>query len=183
MTRAAGDWEHVAHCFAPVYDARSRVLVLGTLPSVKSREAAFYYGHPRNRFWPLTALLFAAPLPTTVAEKRALLLENGVALWDVVRECDIRRSSDSTIRNAVPNDLTPILEAADIRAIYTNGSKAKELYDRLILPRIGREATALPSTSPANAARSLERLAEVWQVIARPPEAEVPVGGTILRSP
>lgn len=158
-------WEHVVHGFAPVWDARSRVLVLGTLPSVKSREENFYYGHPRNRFWKLLALLFEAPEPRSVEEKTALLLENSVALWDVVRECDIRRSADGTIRNAAPNDVRPILAGAEIRAIYANGSKAKALYDRLILPQTWREAILLPSTSPANAACPLDALAEAWRVI------------------
>ena len=157
--------EHIVHGFDPVWDARARVLVLGTLPSVKSREQNFYYGHPRNRFWKLLALLFEQPEPRSVAEKKALLLENGVALWDVVRECDIRRSADGSIRSAVPNDIRPILEGADVRAIYANGAKAKELYDRLILPATGREAIRLPSTSPANAACSLETLAEAWRVL------------------
>lgn len=159
-------WDHVVHAFAPVWNTHSRVLVLGTFPSVKSREERFYYGHPQNRFWKLLALLFDAPEPQTVDEKKALLLENGVALWDVVRECDIRRSSDVSIRNAVPNDIRPILAGADIRAIYANGTKAKELYDRLILPVTGREAVRLPSTSPANAACSLSRLAEIWRILA-----------------
>ena len=157
--------ERVVHGFAPVWDARSRVLVLGTLPSVKSREEQFYYGHPRNRFWRLLALLFDAPAPQSVEEKKALLLENGVALWDVVHACEIRRSADGSIRNAVPNDIRPILRGADIRAVYANGAKAKELYDRLILPVTGREAIRLPSTSPANAACSLEELAEAWRVL------------------
>lgn len=163
-------WEHVVHGFAPVYDARSRVLVLGTLPSVKSREQNFYYGHPRNRFWKLLALLFDAPEPQSVEEKKALLLQNGVALWDVVRECDIRRSADSTIRNAAANDIRPILEAADIRAVYTNGGRAHALYRRLILPVTGVGDLVLPSTSPANAARSLESLAEAWNVIKKIPD-------------
>ena len=157
-------FEHVVHGFDPVWDGRARVLVLGTLPSVKSREENFYYGHPRNRFWKLLSLLFGASEPRSVAEKKALLLENGVALWDVVRGCDIRRSADVTIRNAVPNDIRPILEGADIRLICANGAKAKELYDRLILPLTGREAIALPSISPANAAFSPDRLAEAWRV-------------------
>ena len=158
-------WEHVVHSFVPVFDAHSRVLVLGTLPSVKSREAAFYYGHPRNRFWAVLAAVFDAPVPQSTDEKKALLLSSGVALWDVVGQCDIRRSADSTIRNAVPNDVRPILAGADIHAIYTNGAKAKELYDRLLLPQTRREAIRLPSTSPANAACPLDELAEAWRVI------------------
>ena len=161
----AADWTHIVHGFDPVWDARSRVLVLGTLPSVKSREQNFYYGHPRNRFWPLLALLFAQPAPRSIEDKKSLLLQNGVALWDVVRECDVRLSADSSIRNAAPNDIRPILAGAQIRGIYTNGAKAKELYDRLLLPLTGREAIRLPSTSPANAACPLEALADGWRVL------------------
>ncbi len=163
--RQGGEWEHIVHGFDPVWDERSRVLVLGTLPSVKSREENFYYAHPRNRFWTLLARLFGAPEPRSAEEKRLLLLRNGVALWDVVRECDIRRSADSTIRNAAPNDIRPILEGAPIRAVCVNGTKAGQLYDRLILPVTGREAIRLPSTSPANAACSFEALLEAWSVI------------------
>lgn len=158
-------WEHIVHGFAPVWDARSRVLVLGTLPSVKSREAQFYYGHPQNRFWRVLARVFDAPEPQSIEKKTALLLQNGVALWDVVRECDIRRSADGTIRNAAANDIRPILEGAPIRAIYANGAKAKALYDRLLLPVTGREAIRLPSTSPANAACTFDSLAEAWRVL------------------
>ena len=129
-------YEHVVHGFAPVWDARSRVLVLGTLPSVKSRETSFYYGHPRNRFWRLLALLFEEPEPQSVEEKTALLLRNGVALWDVVSECDIRRSADSTIRNAAPNDVRPILAGADIRP-----------HGQGFLRRIARSAAPSPTTS------------------------------------
>lgn len=159
------DRMHIVHGFAPVFDESSRVLVLGSLPSVKSREEGFYYGHPQNRFWKLLAALCSEPLPRSIGEKRSLLLRHGIALWDVVRECDIRRSSDSTIRDATPNDLSVILGAADIRAIFCNGGKAKELYDRLIFPSTGVEAIRLPSTSPANAAWSLERLEEQWRII------------------
>ena len=165
--KAIAGWEHVLHGFEPVWDRRSRVLVLGTLPSVKSREENFYYGHPRNRFWRLLSLLFDEPLPQSVGEKKELLLNSGVALWDVVRECDIRRSADGTIRNAAPNDIRPILAGAEIRAIYANGAKAKELYDRLLLPLTGREAIRLPSTSPANAACTLEELTEAWRVLRK----------------
>jgi hypoxanthine-DNA glycosylase len=164
MEKEAGR-EHVVHGFAPVYDARSRVLVLGTLPSVKSREQGFYYGHPQNRFWKVFARVFDAPEPGSIEGKKALLLENGVALWDVVGECEIRRSADSSIRNAVPNDIRPILAAAEIRLILCNGAKAKALYDRLLMPLTGREAAVMPSTSPANAACSLDRLAEVWSLL------------------
>ncbi len=158
-------YAHIVHGFAPVYDTRSRVLVLGTLPSVKSREQGFYYGHPQNRFWKVLAAVFGAPEPQSIEEKTALLLANGVALWDVVGACDIRLSSDSSIRGAVPNDIRPILERAEIRLILCNGAKAKALYDRLLRPLTGREALRLPSTSPANAARSLAELTEAWRVL------------------
>ena len=164
MEKNAG-WEHVVHGFAPVYDARSRVLVLGTLPSVKSREQGFYYGHPQNRFWRVLARVFDEPVPQNIDEKKALLLRNGIALWDVVGECEICRSADSSIRNALPNDIRPILSAADIRLILCNGAKAKTLYDRLLLPLTGREAVLMPSTSPANAACSLDKLIEAWGVL------------------
>ena len=158
-------FSHIIHDFEPIYDERSRVLVLGTLPSVKSREQGFYYGHPQNRFWRVLARVFDDPLPQSIDEKKTLLLKNGIALWDVVGQCDIRLSSDSSIKNAVPNDIRPILAAADIRLILCNGAKAKALYDRLLLPLTGREAASMPSTSPANAACSIERLAEVWAVL------------------
>ena len=163
--KAKGEWERVVHGFAPVWDERSRVLVLGTLPSVKSREEGFYYGHPQNRFWKVLARVFGTPEPRSVEEKTALLLQNGVALWDVVGQCDIRLSADSTIRNAEPNDVRPILAAADIRLILANGATAKALYDRLLLPLTGREALRMPSTSPANAACSLDRLSETWRIL------------------
>ena len=158
-------WEHVVHGFGPIYDERSRVLVLGTLPSVKSREENFYYSHPRNRFWQVLAAVFDAPVPQSVEEKKALLLVGRVALWDVVGACDIRRSADSTIRNVEPNDPRPILAAAPIRAIYTNGAKAYELYRKHLLPLTGIEAVRLPSTSPANAACGTEALITAWRVL------------------
>ena len=163
-TRQDG-WEHVVHGFAPIYDERSRVLVLGTLPSVKSREENFYYGHARNRFWQVLAAVFDAPVPQSIEEKKALLLAEKVALWDVVGACDIRRSADSTIRNVVPNDPRPILAATPIRAIYTNGTKAFELYRKYLLPLTGIEAVRLPSTSPANAACGTEALITAWRVL------------------
>ncbi len=163
--RQPDGWEQVVHGFGPIYDARSRVLVLGTLPSVKSREANFYYGHPRNRFWQVMAAVFDAPVPQSIEEKKALLLANGVALWDVVGQCDIRRSADSSIRNVVPNDLSPILAAAGIETIYANGAKAAELYRKYLLPVTGIEAGRLPSTSPANAACRTEELIKAWRAV------------------
>ena len=159
------DYQHITHPFSPVFNSKSRILILGSLPSVKSRENAFYYGHPQNRFWRVLSTLLSFPLPETQEEKRRLLLSSGIALWDVVQSCDIRGSSDSSIRNVVPTDLRVILDSASIQHIYANGKTAAALYQKYQLPQIGMEITPLPSTSPANAAWTLERLCEAWQII------------------
>ena len=151
------------HTFAPVYDGDSRVLILGTLPSVKSRENRFYYGHKQNSFWKVIAALCGEPVPETIEEKKTLLLEHHIAVWDVIQSCDIKGSSDSSIRNVEPTDIRRILSESKITRIYANGNKAGELYRRYQLPLTGREATVLPSTSPANAAWSLEKLCEAWR--------------------
>ena len=156
----------IVHPIAPVFDENSRVLVLGSFPSVKSREEMFFYGHPQNRFWRVIADVFGAETPKNVDEKRALLLSSGVALWDVLASCDIEGSADSSIKNAVPNDLSPILSAAKIEKIFVNGKTAEKYYNKYMKKTLGREAVCLPSTSPANAAWSAERLAEAWRVIA-----------------
>ena len=156
--------ETVAHPFPPVYDGFSRVLILGSFPSVKSREQRFFYGHPQNRFWKVLAAVFGCAVPQTVEEKKAMLLANGVALWDVIASCEVEGSSDASIRNVVPSDLTPIFAAADIRAVYCNGATAFNLYQKYILPLTGREAIKLPSTSPANAAWTAEKLIDAWSV-------------------
>lgn len=153
------------HTIDPVYDEHSRILILGSFPSVKSREQQFFYGHKQNRFWKVMAQVFACPVPESVEEKREMLLSHHAAVWDVIASCEITGSSDASIRDVVPNDLSRILTCADIRAIYTNGGKAHLLYQKYIYPVNGREARLLPSTSPANAGYSLERLVEAWQVI------------------
>lgn len=155
----------IHHPINPIYDKNSKILILGSFPSVKSREAGFFYGHPQNRFWKVTAAVCGVEVPTTIEEKKAFLLENHIAVWDVIHSCDIVGSSDSSIRNVVANDLNVILECADIRQIYVNGKKAEELYNKYIYPQIQREAICLPSTSPANAAWSVERLVDVWKCI------------------
>ena len=157
--------ESVRHPFPPLYDNRSEILILGSFPSVKSREQRFFYGHPQNRFWRVTAAVFGCEIPQTIEEKRAFLLSHHVALWDVIASCEITGSSDSSIRNVQPNDLTPILAAANIRQIYVNGGTAAKYYDKYLKPVLLREAVRLPSTSPANAAWSLDRLIAAWQVI------------------
>ncbi|MBO5573664.1 MAG: DNA-deoxyinosine glycosylase [Clostridium sp.] len=156
------------HPFPALYNGRSRILILGSFPSVKSREANFFYGHPRNRFWELTARLRKAPVPRTIEEKKAFLLENGIALWDVIKSCDIRGSSDSSIKNVIPNDLSEILDHAPIEMIYCNGTTSWNLYEKYIRPATGIPAVKLPSTSPANAAWTLEKLEKAWQRINIP---------------
>ncbi len=159
------NYETVQHTFPPVYDAHSEVLILGSLPSVKSREIQFYYGHPQNRFWKVLALVTKQKIPETVEGKKKFLLQNRIALWDVIAQCDIVGSSDSSIRNVIPNDLGRILGEAPIRQIYANGGKAYELYMKYAYPVCRREAVKLPSTSPANAAFSLEKLYGAWKQI------------------
>lgn len=159
------EYEHVSHTFAPVYDEQSRILILGTFPSVKSRENGFYYGHPQNRFWKLVAELTQSAAPVTINEKKAMLLKNNIAIWDVIASCDIIGSSDSSIRNVVPNDIAGLLRAAGIRRIYANGGTAAKLYNRYAKNKAGQEIITLPSTSPANAAFRMERLKEYWKVI------------------
>ncbi len=156
---------HVTHGFPPVYDRRSRVLILGSMPSVKSREIQFYYGHPQNRFWRVLGAVLGVEFPADSEGKRALLLENRIALWDVIAECDIIGSSDATICNVVPNDLSVILDVAPIEAVFTNGGTASRVYTRYQLKDTGREAVVLPSTSPANAAWSEARLIEAWMAV------------------
>ena len=155
------------HPFPPLYDADSRVLVLGSFPSVKSREAMFFYGHPQNRFWRVMAALLGCEVPQTVEEKSAMLHGHHIALWDVIASCEITGSSDSSIKNALPNDIRPILDAGQIAAVFCNGQTAYRLYCRYLEPVCGREAVCLPSTSPANATFSLERLCEHWRIITQ----------------
>ena len=159
------EYEHIVHSFEPVYDKDSEILILGTLPSVKSRENNFYYGHKQNRFWKVLATLLKEPVPETIEEKKAMLLAHRVALWDVIQSCDIKGSSDSSIKNVQPTDIGMILEKTNVTQIYANGNKAGQLYKRYQFPVTGIEATMLPSTSPANAAWSFDRLCEAWRVI------------------
>lgn len=154
------------HPIAPVFDKDSKVLILGSFPSVKSREEGFFYGHPQNRFWKVTALVFGEETPRTIDEKKAFLLRNHIALWDVIGSCEIEGSSDSSIRNVSANDIKTILETADIQAVYLNGRKAFQLYQKHMFPVTGRMGICLPSTSPANAAWNQDKLVRAWSVIA-----------------
>ena len=156
----------IKHTIAPVYDRNSRILILGSFPSVKSREQQFFYGHKQNRFWKVLAGVLGCEVPQTIEEKKEMLLANHIAVWDVIQSCEIEGSSDASIRDVIPNDLSEILATADIQTIYTNGGKAYELYKKYIYPVNGIEIQKLPSTSPASAGYSLERLKEAWAEIA-----------------
>lgn len=155
--------EHVKHTFEPIFDQNSKILILGTFPSVKSREGDFYYGHPRNRFWQVLANILRVETPETIDEKKKMLLEGKVAIWDVIESCDIKGSSDSSIRNVVPADINKILNKAPIVQIYANGEKAFQLYMKYCFADTKREIIKLPSTSPANAAWSIDRLIASWR--------------------
>lgn len=155
----------IVHPIPPVYDSDSRILILGSFPSVRSREEAFFYGHPQNRFWKVLSAVYSCVVPMTTEEKKCFLLEHGIALWDVIASCDIVGSADSSIRNAVPNDLSRILQEANIRRIYLNGKTTEKVFNKYQRDQTAVEAVCLPSTSPANAAWSLERLAEQWSCI------------------
>ena len=159
------EYQHITHGFEPVYDKNSGVLILGSLPSVKSREAGFYYGHPQNRFWSVVSQLCGEPLPKDTEEKKDILLRHGIALWDVIYECDIKGSDDASIRNAVPTDISSLLAATEIERVYVNGKTAKRIYDRYQFKTTGKQAYVLPSTSPANAACRMEELVSRWGVI------------------
>ena len=155
----------LTHPFPPTWDSQSEVLILGSFPSVKSRDVGYFYGHPQNRFWKVLAAVFDEDVPVGTSNRKAFLLRNHIAAWDVIASCEITGSSDSSIRNARPNDLSSILTGAPIRLICCNGQTSFRLYNRFLLPITCREAVCLPSTSPANAAWSLDRLVEAWSVI------------------
>ena len=152
----------IEHPIPPLYGPESEILILGSFPSVKSREAQFFYGHPQNRFWRILAALCGEDVPRSIEEKKRLVLDHGFALWDVIASCEIVGSSDSSITNVVPNDLKPILEESRVSRIFCNGGTSFKLYGRYIQPVTGIEAMLLPSSSPANAAWSLDQLIAAW---------------------
>ena len=156
-------WERVTQEFAPVCDADCRVLILGTAPSKKSREVGFYYGHPQNRFWKMLAAVTGERVPQSIEEKKALLLRNHIALHDVIHSCDIIGSSDSSIKNVVPTDLKAIVKDSNVKRIFCNGKTSGTYFQKYQQKELGIEAEVLPSTSPANAAYSVERLVEIWK--------------------
>lgn len=154
----------LVHPIPPLYDGNSKILILGSFPSVKSREARFFYGHPQNRFWRVISDILGESCPETLEQKRKLLLKHNIAAWDVIRSCDIEGSSDSSIKNVTPNDLSVILNNAKIKQIFVNGRTAYKYFCKY---NKGLNAVCLPSTSPANAAFSLEKLVEEWNVIRK----------------
>lgn len=155
----------IKHPFPPLYDKDSKILVLGSFPSVKSREQLFFYGHPQNRFWKVTAAVFGDDVPKSIEDKKAFLHKNHIALWDVIASCDIEGSADSTIKNVVPNDLDAIIKNSKVKRIFVNGKTAEKYYNKYTKDKLGRAAVCLPSTSPANAAWSIERLVSAWRII------------------
>jgi TDG/mug DNA glycosylase family protein len=158
--------EFLDHSFGPFYRSDSEILILGSFPSVKSREQNFYYGHPQNRFWKILAAIFHDALPASVEEKRSFLARHKIALYDVIDQCSIIGSSDSSIEDVVVTDLAPILQESKIRnRIFTNGGKAFSLYMKYTYPKTGIRPVKLPSSSPANAAWSLPRLTETWKTL------------------
>ena len=159
------DTQRIVHPIPPLFDKDCTKLILGSFPSVKSREAQFFYGHPQNRFWKLLAELFSEEVPQTVEEKSALVLRHHIAMWDTIHSCTITGSSDSSIKDVVPNDLSVIIDNSRVTQIFANGTASYKLYQKYIYPVTGIQAIKLPSTSPANAAFSLERLKQSWFVI------------------
>ena len=159
--------DRIIHPFGPLFNESSRVLILGSFPSVKSREQQFFYGHPQNRFWKVLAALYQQDVPVTVDQKKALILENHLALWDSVASCVITGSSDASIREVRANDLSVILDNSAVRKIFCNGKTSWQMYEKWIRPATGQEAFCLPSTSPANAQWTLDRLIDAWSVILR----------------
>ena len=150
--------ETVKHEIPPVYDKNSKILILGSFPSVKSRESQFFYHHPQNRFWKVLSGVVGCDIPVTIDDKKEFLLNNNIAVWDVIASCEIEGSSDSSIKNVTVNDFTKILNKSDIHAIFANGNKAYDLYEKYVFETVGIKAVKLPSTSPANARWNLEKL-------------------------
>jgi len=155
----------IVHPIPPLFNAESEVLILGSFPSVKSREAAFFYGHPQNRFWTVIAEIFGAEKPLTIEDKKKLILSNKLALWDVIAQCEIEGSADSTITEVTANDLSIILENSNVKKIFVNGKTAEKYYNKYTYPKTGIKAVCLPSTSPANSAWNIEKLVKKWKIV------------------
>ena len=155
----------IVHPIEPVYDNHSKILILGSFPSVKSRESGFFYGHPRNRFWKILAALYGEETPETVEEKKRFLLKNHIAVWDVIERCEITGSSDTSIRDVIPNDIGRILKETEIERIFVNGKTAEKYYRKYLEKKTGIKAVCLPSSSPANAAKTLDDLVREWRAL------------------
>ncbi len=159
------EYKRIKHTFEPIFNKDSKILILGSLPSVKSREEGFYYGHPQNRFWSVLSSIYNLEIPKIIDEKIEMLINNNIAIWDVIESCDIIGSSDSSIKNVIPADLSKILNNSNIQNIYANGKTASKLYKKYSEKNTGIKIIELPSTSPANATHTLDRLIEAWKVI------------------
>ena len=157
--------EYIIHPFPPLYDEQSTTLILGSFPSIKSREAMFFYGHPQNRFWRVLASLFEQNLPMTITEKKEMVLRHHLALWDSIHSCTVTGSSDNSIKDVVPNDISQIIRGSKVNRIFCNGTLSHKMSMKYIFSSTGIEAIKLPSTSPANAAYSLEKLLAAWRSI------------------
>lgn len=157
----------IEHPIPPFWDADSHILILGSFPSVKSRETAFFYGHPQNRFWRVCAAVLGKEVPVSIVDKKMFLRDAHIALWDVIASCEIEGSSDASIKNAVANDIRPILDGAPITQVFVNGKAAAHLYEKHIFPKTNKTAILLPSTSPANASWSIEKLTDAWGIIKK----------------
>ena len=155
----------LVHLIAPVWNENARILILGSFPSVRSREAGFYYAHPQNRFWPLMARLYEEPVPQTTEERRTFALRHGIALWDSIQSCVITGSSDASIREATPNDIAGLISQTGIERIFCNGQQSYRVFSRYCASDCPLPAIPLPSTSPANAAWTMDKLAQAWQII------------------
>ena len=158
----AAAYTHVGPGFAPICGNHAKALILGSFPSPKSREQGFYYGHPQNRFWPLLAALAGTQTPQTIEKKTALILQNDLALWDTVQSCDICGASDASMRHVQPNDVAALVRKLGVQAVFCNGAASGRVYAKYAQAAAGIPAVVLPSTSPANAAWSMERLRQVW---------------------
>ena len=158
---------NIRHPFPPLFDESSRTLILGSFPSVKSREAMFFYGHPQNRFWRVIAALYEEDVPQNIEEKKSIILKHNLALWDSIQSCTITGSSDSSVKDVVPNDLSLIINNSKVDRIFCNGALSYKMYEKFIFPKTNINAIKLPSTSPANAAFSLQRLVNEWEIIVK----------------
>lgn len=161
------EYTHVTHEFEALYDKDCKVLILGSIPSPKSREQAFYYGHPQNRFWKVMATVLGEKEPQTIEDKTKMMLENHIALWDSLEECDIKGAGDSSIKNPVPTDIPKLIKKTKIKAIFCTGTASYNYYQKLNMPHTGIEAVKLPSTSPANCSVSFEKLVESYKIIKK----------------